>query len=262
MALGLLGDVQEGEESPPCTPTLFLPVCGTPKASHHPINKEGFKGIPPLDNPNILASSSVRIADRTYEILTYREKDKWGTKREIDPLSVIEMDKKYQDTFDNYDYENNHVNIAPNSPCPVLFGIRGNNDKDLDKAKSLIKSEEIDSWLIFETNQGTDDHLVKRLISEISPYQSVIVNGTISSPPMTIEGGHVIFKIKDESGEIDCAAYEPTKEFRNIIRELIIGDKVVVYGGVREKPLTINLEKIDVQYLEKKQFSDQLIFQF
>ncbi len=65
-------------------------------------------------------------------------------------------------------------------------------------------------------------------------------------------GGHVIFKMKDTTEEIDCAAYEPTKKFREVVRELDIGDKVEVYGGVREKPLTVNLEKINVEYIEKK----------
>ncbi len=62
----------------------------------------------------------------------------------------------------------------------------------------------------------------------------------------------LFFKIKDETGKIDCAAYEPTKEFRHIIRDLIVGDMLVVYGGVREKPLTVNLEKIFVKNLEEK----------
>ena len=62
-------------------------------------------------------------------------------------------------------------------------------------------------------------------------------------------GGHVLFVLKDDTGTIPCAAYEPTKEFRSIIRRLTIGDIVEVYGGVREHPLTINLEKIAVKHL-------------
>ena len=73
----------------------------------------------------------------------------------------------------------------------------------------------------------------------------------ITQNPHTIQGGHVIFKVKDESGSIDCIAYEPTKEFRNIIRELVIGDIVEVYGGVRKKPLTVNIEKIKIINLVK-----------
>jgi tRNA(Ile2)-agmatinylcytidine synthase len=190
--------------------------------------------------------------DRTYELITYRKKKKWGTIRQVDSSSVKKMDEKYKSTFDNFDYENKHNRLTPSSPCPVLYGIRGNDEKELIDAKSLIKSEEIDSWLIFETNQGTDEHLQRRKIIDIQPYQSIVTVGNISKAPHTIKGGHVIFTLKDSTGEIDCAAYEPTKQFRNIIRKLIIGDEVEVYGGVRETPLTVNLEKIKIKNLEKQ----------
>jgi tRNA(Ile2)-agmatinylcytidine synthase len=216
-------------------------------------NKAYYKGF---KNSRGIIGATASIAwkdqqDITYELITYREEDRWGSKRYVDDESTKKMDKQIKSTFDNFDYKNNHNRLVPNSPCPVLFGIRGDNDKDLYKAKSMIKSEEINSWLIFQTNQGTDNHLLKKMISNIKLYQSVIVEGVINNTPRTIEGGHVIFSIKDKTGEIDCAAYEPTKEFRNIIRELIVGDKLEVYGGVREKPLTINLEKINVLNLEK-----------
>jgi tRNA(Ile2)-agmatinylcytidine synthase len=162
------------------------------------------------------------------------------------------MDRKYPSTFDNYDYKNKHNRIVPNSPCPILFGIRGPKEKDLIDAKSIIRSEEIDSWLIFITNQGTDDHLEKTGINKVQPYQSVIITGIIAKAPNTVKGGHVFFKIKDSNGKIDCAAYEPTKEFRDVIRELRLGDKVEVYGGIRNDPLTINLEKINIKYLKKQ----------
>ena len=67
---------------------------------------------------------------------------------------------------------------------------------------------------------------------------------------------HVIFKIKDETAEADCAAYEPTGDLRKIARELIVGDSVEVYGAVHKatttKPLTINLEKIRIINLQEK----------
>lgn len=190
--------------------------------------------------------------DRTFELLCYREKSRWGTKRFVDDESTKEMDNIFTSTFDNFDYRNKHNRLVPNSPCPVLFGIRGEDDDDLVKAKSIIKSEKIDCWLIFETNQGTDDHLQRKNIDEIKPYDSVIVKGEVYKTPRTIKGGHVIFGIRDETGSIDCAAYEPTKEFRNVVRKLMVGDVIEVYGGVRKKPLTINLEKIKIESLAKK----------
>ncbi|GAH09191.1 unnamed protein product, partial [marine sediment metagenome] len=160
------------------------------------------------------------ISDKTYELIAYRDEEKWGTERVLDESSVKKMDKNCPSTFDNYDYENHHNRIAPNSPCPILYGIRGDDDKELLRAISFIKSEQVNSWMIFETNQGTDDHLQRKTIDSIKPYNSVITKGTVTIKPYTIKGGHVIFTIKDYTGEIDCAAYEPTKNFRNVIRRL------------------------------------------
>lgn len=215
-------------------------------------SKSYYKGY---KNKRGLIGATASIAwfskkDKTFELITYRRKEKWGKKRFIDDDSTKKMDKTIKTTFDNYDYENKHNRLTPNSPCPILYGVRGENQNDLVKAKSLLKSEEIDSWIIFETNQGTDDHLQKKIISKIQPYQSVITKGIVCTLPSTIKGGHVFFTIKDSSSAIDCAAYEPTKQFRNVVRNLIIGDVVEVFGGVREKPLTINIEKINVKKLE------------
>ena len=189
--------------------------------------------------------------DKTYELISYRQKKRWNTKRDVDAGSVKTMDKSCRTTFDNYDYQNKHNRVVPNSPCPILYGIRGDDVEELMQAVSIVRSEPVDSWLIFETNQGSDDHLQKKNIEDIRLYQSVIVEGAVIHNPYTLDGGHVIFTIKDSTGTIDCAAYEPTKEFRDIIRELSIGDVVEVYGGLRENPLTVNIEKINVKSLTR-----------
>ncbi|MCD6512813.1 MAG: DUF1743 domain-containing protein [Thermoplasmata archaeon] len=189
-----------------------------------------------------VASCSWRPYDRTYELIAY------GNEKWVDEDSVIKMDKKIASTFDNYDYENRHVQIVPNAPSPVMYGIRGDVAEELIKAMNMIKSAEVERWLIFETNQATDDHLVRKSIRDIEPFESVIVRGTVSREPRTIKGGHVVFSIYD-GDEIDCTAYEPTKGFRNIVRELRKGDIVTIYGGVRKEPRTINIEKIKIEKL-------------
>lgn len=203
------------------------------------------------------AAISWKPFDRTYELITYRSQQRWGTKRQVDLRSVQYMDTLYPNTFDNYDAMNHRNRIVPNSPCPILYGIRGDDVRDLIKASSIIKSEPKDSWLVFETNQGTDDHLQKKSIEQIHPFESVITKGVVTKNPVSFKGGHVIFDISDKTGTIPCAAYEPTKEFRNIIRNLYINDIVEVYGGVRKHPLTINLEKLIIKKLaniyEKKE---------
>ncbi|TET89840.1 MAG: DUF1743 domain-containing protein [Methanomassiliicoccales archaeon] len=203
------------------------------------------------------AASAVswRPRDRTYEIITYRQGEKWGTQRTLKKSSVIAMDRKFKSTFNNYDYEEDSIAIAPNSPCPVLFGIRGDNPNDLVPAMSAIRGEKAQRWTIFLTNQGTDEHLVKRRIRDIAKNQSVIVDGTVVERPRRILGGHLIFRISD-GDDVDCAAYEPSKNFREVVSHLREGDELTIYGSVRDKPRTVNVEKLQIHSLatiKKKQ---------
>src|SRR5208283_3407986 len=102
--------------------------------------------------------------------------------------------------------------------------------------------EVVERWVIFRSNQGTDAHLKPvEALSKIEPYNSVIAKGIVSQNPRIVPLRHIIFSIKDDSAEVDCAAFEPTGSLRKIARELIIGDKVEVYGATRKptksKPL-------------------------
>ena len=187
------------------------------------------------------------LNENTFELISYRLKDNWGKKRYINIDSVKKMDSSFPLTFNNFDYDNNHNCIVPNSPCPILYGIRSETDLILPDCQKMILSEKNKGWMIFISNQGTDDHLRKKSISNIKPFQSVIVKGSVSKNPIRLDGGHVIFSLTDkDKNSIDCAAYEPTKGFRNIVDQLRINDIIEVYGGVRENPITINIEKINI----------------
>ena len=197
--------------------------------------------------------------DHTYEIIAYRAKENLGTKRRVDEQSIFEMDKQLAPyTFNNVDAETGRVIITPRGPDPILFGIRGESADVVKKAFGLVKSlEPIERWEIFRSNQGTDAHLTQvDFLNKLEPYSSVISKGVISQNPRIVPVRHVIFAIKDDSGEVDCAAYEPTGNLRKIARELIVGDQVEVYGAVRkpiaEKTFTLNLEKINILALQQK----------
>lgn len=197
--------------------------------------------------------------DHTYEIIAYRFPEKYGLKREIDKVSVYEMDKATAPyTFNNVDWERHRIIITPRGPDPILFGIRGENPEVIKKAFEIVKPlEPIERWVIFRTNQGTDAHLrfVEKL-SQIKPYHPMIARGVVSQSPKIVPRRHVIFSITDNSAVADCAAYEPTGSLRKIASKLIVGDFVEVYGSVRkplpDKPLTINLEKIRLLKLAPK----------
>ena len=189
--------------------------------------------------------------DWTFELISYRSKESWGTPRRVDAGSVHEMNARtYPNTFDNLDPATDEIRITPHTPCPILYGIRAEGPEAALEAHKLVRTlEPIERLIIFKTNQGTDEHLRRAKIAEVEPYWSVIVDAVVCRKPRVIAGGHIIFRIRDETGEIDCAAYEPTRQFRDVVRKLVVGDKVRAYGGVKEKPelpLTINLEKISI----------------
>jgi len=189
--------------------------------------------------------------DSTYELVAYRTPEHRGTKRCIDEMSVAEMDSAtFPETFDNVDPFTGEIRITPHTPCPVLYGIRSENPAAAERAHLMVRSlEPIERWIVYKTNQGTDDHLKEAKISEIKPLRSYVVEGVVVRRPMIIRGGHVIFAVQDATGTVDCAAYEPTRGFRSVAAKLREGDVIRVCGGVKRKrgrPLTMNLEKIQV----------------
>jgi tRNA(Ile2)-agmatinylcytidine synthase len=196
------------------------------------------------------AATAWRPRDRTYELLAYRERERWGTPRDVDPESVIAMDRAFPSTFNNYDYANSHVALAPRSPCPVLMGIRGDVPMDLPRALRRIESETPSRWMIFETNQGTDDHIL-RDDWRMKPHTSVSLRGTVMAKPFDAPGGHVFFPVKGRQ-QMTVAAYEPSKQFRSVVRMLAPGDVVRVVGSIRRDPRSLNLEKLQVIYLAPK----------
>ena len=195
-----------------------------------------------------IAAISLPLNDFTYELLAYRHPDNFGTSRRIDYESVYKMDKEtFPDTFENIDYDENYIAIEPKTPCPVLYGIRSNNVESLKLAKSIVKVEEpIDDWCIFKTNQHTDMHIQKvSEISQMKQFGCYEVTASVKNKPTIIDGGHMFFYICDDSGEIECGAYEPTKSFRKTVSYLLPGDIIKVYGGIGEQN-TFNIEKFQV----------------
>ena len=200
----------------------------------------------------LAAIGNMLEGDHTYELLAYRVREMRGRPRAIDEGSVVEMDQATRPyTFNNYDYEEGRVLVAPHGPDPVLYGVRGEAPEEVRRAAMMVEvGEPIERWTIFRTNQGTDEHLRAVKVAEARPYMPVAIRGRVASKPRALHGGHVVFTVEDETGTIQCAAYEPTGSFRKVVLGLEVGDEVEVYGGVRPPsnthPATVNLEKIRV----------------
>ena len=207
-----------------------------------------------------IAAISLPLSDCTYELLAYRSSENYGTKRQIDYESVYRMDKEtFPDTFENIDYSEGYIAIEPKTPCPVLYGIRSNEVEALKKAKSIVEvSEPIVDWRIFKTNQHTDMHIQKALnISSMKQYGCYEVVGEVKNRPTIIDGGHMFFYIFDDSGEIECGAYEPTKNFRKTVSHLRTGDLIKVFGGIGEQN-TFNIEKFQVIKLNDVEYQNPI----
>jgi tRNA(Ile2)-agmatinylcytidine synthase len=114
-------------------------------------------------------------------------------------------------------------------------------------ARQMIQSEKPGIEQIWITNQGTDAHILAGRIGELKEGLSYRVWGVVADPPSTMTGGHVSFTIEENNRSLRCMAYEPTKNFRPIIRQLVKGDEITVYGSYKKG--SINLEKIRVRKL-------------
>src|SRR6266487_3165258 len=162
--------------------------------------------------------ASLDSVENTFEIIAYRTRENLGTQRKIDHDSVKLMNAKYGNaTFNNLDPESGRILVSPHGPDPVLLGIRGYYPQDVLSAFDEVKlTEEVER---------------------------------------VMRGGHVIFRLMDDSGLIDCAVYRPTGSLAIAARELMPGDRVRVGGGIRGRRdgrPTMNVEKLEVTHLVEK----------
>jgi tRNA(Ile2)-agmatinylcytidine synthase len=193
------------------------------------------------------AAAAYPARNTTFELVAYRERHRWGTARAVSFESVDEVDTHFPETFNNIDRDNGHVALAPATPCPVLIGVRGFvAPRLLEAAREVDTGEPWAGHLLFESNQGTDDHIVESEVHAAAPLTTVRVRGTVAGRPRRVQGGHVIFPLRSPGGAIDCAAYEPTKGFRAVVERLAPGDQVRAQGAVRADGATLNLEKLEI----------------
>lgn len=186
--------------------------------------------------------------DFTYELIAYRQRERWGTERFVDPRSIGRMDAQFQSTFNSWEERFSKVTMVPSTPCPILYGLRGDDERELPEASASIISEDAERWMIFKTNQGTDDHITWNA-TELIPDRSYGLSGTVAGKVKRMKGGHALIDVSTMLGMVTCAAYEPSKEFRMLFNHLIPGDIVTVLGELRNDPRTLNVEKIGITSL-------------
>jgi tRNA(Ile2)-agmatinylcytidine synthase len=187
--------------------------------------------------------------DHTFELISYRRREDWGSVREVDPSSVLEMERSsFPHTFNSYDHQKKKVLIMPHGPDPVFAGVRGDSPGSvLGAFRSLRYKEELEGYMVYLSNQHTDAHLGKKLDWKV--YSAGWLEGTVEGVS-TGRGGHVYVALRSGGRSPTCAVYEPTGDLRRVARLLSTGDRVKVYGGVRRAtslhPKVLNVERIDV----------------
>lgn len=190
------------------------------------------------------------LEDWTYEHIAYREQSRWGTEREVDTESLFDAaEDGYPDVWDTVDRGTGEAVCVPRTPGPVLYGIRGDDPAACRDVAVGIDSEPVDRSRTFVTNQGTDGHLRPGSVGTARDGRSYRLDGTVSTTPETRRGGHVFFEVADGDTALLCAAFEPTKRFRDRVRDLRVGDRLTVCGEVTDG--TLKLEKFAVRELNR-----------
>jgi tRNA(Ile2)-agmatinylcytidine synthase len=203
------------------------------------------------------ASADEVLDDWTYEHVAYRERDRWGTPRAVDHDALFAAaDDAFPAAWDTVDRGTGETVCVPNTPCPVLFGVRG-DDPDAVRAVAertagadarATATEPVADVALFVTNQGTDAHLRAAEAGAVADGHAYRVDGTVATTPETREGGHVHLDLRGADGApLSCVAFEPTGRFRDRVRTLRVGDRITVCGEV--KRATLKLEKFAVRDL-------------
>ena len=150
--------------------------------------------------------------DWTWECTAWR---RGAGVRNVPEHSVTEMSERFPGTIMNRDPNANRSLIAPRTPCPVLYGIRGENESDVLDAHIFLQKYPVEqsiSHRAFRTNQATDDHLENSR------------NSTVNSVHI-MTGGHVQINT-----EVKLLAFSQGGAVNQLAQSLQPGDQIRWYG--------------------------------
>lgn len=169
------------------------------------------------------------FTDWTYEWLAYREHARWGNDRDVS-LPEREDDNGLPGVWDTIDPVTGELACVPHSPCPVLFGIRGDDPRSVEAFGTAIEGEPQERVQLFCTNQGTDAHLRPGRPGRLEQGHAYQIRGRVIDSPTIPRGGHVSVPIDADGSTLQCLAFAPTGRFRDRVTELVPGDDIVACG--------------------------------
>ena len=172
-----------------------------------------------------LVGASAAIAwpgtsDWSWELIAYRKEG--GAYRDIDTEVLEKFDP---DPDWNGTRQKGRFLCVPNTPCPILFGLRSREREALGDLGSQLQNiwgrPGLRSWRIFRSNQGTDDHLY-------GVTSGVVIDCEI------IRGGHVRLVVDTGEEHVVWMAFREGGEVVQLARNLSTGDSIKGVGLVTQ----------------------------
>ena len=163
--------------------------------------------------------------DFTWECTAWRHTQ---GERIVPPQLVHEMSNRFPSTFLNRDPNANRSLIAPRTPCPVLYGIRGESRQGVIEAHEFLQkngAEICTASRAFRSNQATDDHL------------GPVMKGRVKTVRV-LQGGHA---------EIECdqqlLCFAQGGDVNRLSQQLQTGDEIE-WLGLSDSDGKIHLERL------------------
>jgi len=183
------------------------------------------------------AISWIPDENSSWELVAWRDDGKIGTDRVVSQASVMEMSENHPETFLNRDPTKGKGLIAPRTPCPVLYGIRGGSCEAVTAAHRWMQEradvEKSPSWAPHRTNQLSDDHLTG------------ICNGTVLLPPSEGRGAHTHLTVISGGSSHRLVVFKEGGHVNRLVRQLKPGDRIS-WLGLQSPDGSIHLERVSV----------------
>ena len=170
---------------------------------------------------------------KTYESIAWRMPDATG-QRKLDEEAAQLVDE-LEGTFLCRDDRLQSSLLAPRGNSPVLFGIRTWQRDDSEHAVKILidapMTEPVSGWMVFETNQATNDHLDHSIVDRVERIE-------------VLRGGHTVIHASEQR----FLAFKESDQIATISQQLQQGD-VVECKGLLAPDQSIHVEFMRIHEL-------------
>ena len=182
----------------------------------------------------------------SWELIAWRDDSSLGSERRVSSRSVSQLESLFPGTFLNRDPTKGKGLIAPRTPCPVLYGIRGSSSSEVERAHIWLQSEKgvesCKSYAIHRSNQISDDHIESTR------------SGLVICKPRETKGGHASVSVYSRGKSLNLVAFREGGPVNRLLRTLEPGDKIT-WVGLHSPDGSIHLERLRIDSATPRIFS-------